>query len=55
MKIDKLNCCVKSILSIFLDLTIYNGSPPMLFFWHKLDSTVEETRPRVATDQHTQE
>ena len=26
MKIDKLNCCVKSILSI------YNGSPPVLFF-----------------------
>ena len=25
----------------------------MLFFWHKLDSTVEKTRPRVTTEQHT--
>ena len=32
MKIDKLDCCVKSILSIFMSLSIYNGSPPLLFF-----------------------
>ena len=32
MKIDKLNCCVKSILLIFKILSIYNGSPPLLFF-----------------------
>ena len=25
----------------------------MYFFWHKLDGTVEKTRPRVTTDQQT--
>ena len=53
MKIDILNCCVKSILSIFHDLTIYNGKFDIVVLWHKLNSTAENTHPRVTTDQQT--
>ena len=53
MKIDKLHSCVKSILSIFYGLTIYNGSPPLLFFGMSLNSTAKKTHPRVTTDQQT--
>ena len=37
----------------FMILTIYNGTPPLLFTWHELDSTAEKTHPRVKTDQPT--
>ena len=54
MKIDKLNCCVKSILSIFHDLTIYKGKSDIAVFWRKLNSTADEkTHPRETTDQQT--
>ena len=28
-------------------VTIFNVSLPLLFFWHKLDSTAEKTHPQV--------
>ena len=55
LKIDKLNCCVKSILSIFHDFNdLQRKCAFVVVFWHKLDrySTAEKTHPRV-TDQHT--
>ena len=53
MKIDILNCCVKSTLSYYHDFNDCNGSPPMLFFWHELDSTAEEKRQLVTSEQQT--
>ena len=32
---------------LFTALTIYNGSPPLFFFWHESDSTAKKTHPRV--------
>ena len=32
VKLDKLNCCVKSALLTFHDFNYYNGSPPLFFF-----------------------
>ena len=46
MRIDKLNCCVNSILSIFRDFNGYNGGP-------EVESTAEKTHPRVTTDRQT--
>ena len=36
VKIDELNCGVKSILSMFHGFN--DGSPSLFFFWHELDS-----------------
>ena len=53
MKIDELNCCVKSILSIFHGFNDLQWKSAIVFFWHELDSTAIETHPRVTTDQQT--
>ena len=54
VKIDNLNCNVSNhYYWFFMILTIYNGSPPILFFWHKLDSAAKKTHPRVTTNQQT--
>ena len=35
-------------------LTIYNVKSHIVVFWHKFNSTAEETHPRVTADQQTE-